>query len=244
MTNENLIAVLKTAQKEIATPQAYTMLEDTIATLRKEIAVKAAKSAGKQDLYRAMLAVIKSAEKHSPHQRALHGAWLDNGKQYVCDGRMLIENSGTPLDLPTLPDGVEPMNVQPILRARAEKEYPDVLRCPTVAELKSGIAEQKALAKCNGHKLRGVECHLGGGHVANAEYLRIAVQRQAALQFTQKTALRGVMTNTKSANSGLNQMTGRRGCWFCRCADFLRTITQGLVMVNSRNRPSRAVWQN
>lgn len=102
MTNENLIAVLKTAQKEIATPQAYTMLEDTIATLRKEIAVKAAKSAGKQDLYRAMLAVIKSAEKHSPYQ--------------------------------------------------------------------------KALAKCNGHKLRGVECHLGGGHVADAEYLRIAVQ--------------------------------------------------------------------
>lgn len=176
MTNENLIAVLKTAQKEIATPQAYTMLEDTIATLRKEIAVKAAKSAGKQDLYRAMLAVIKSAEKHSPYQRALHGAWFDHGKQYVCDGYRLIENSGTPLDLPALPDDIEPMNVQPILRARAEKEYPDVLRCPTVAELKSGIAEQKALAKCNGHKLRGVECHLGGGHVANAEYLRIAVQ--------------------------------------------------------------------
>ena len=176
MTNENLIAVLKTAQKEIATPQAYTMLEDTIATLRKEIAVKAAKSAGKQDLYRAMLAVIKSAEKHSPCKRALHGAWFDHGKQYVCNGHMLIENSGTPLDLPTLPDGVELMNVQPFLKACAEKEYPDVLRCPTIAELKSGIAEQKALAKCNVHKLRGVECHLGGGHVADAEYLRIAVQ--------------------------------------------------------------------
>ena len=46
----------------------------------------------------------------------------------------------------------------------------------TVAELKSGIKEQKALAKCNGHKLRGVVGHLGGGHVADAEYLRIAVQ--------------------------------------------------------------------
>lgn len=176
MTNENLIAVLKTAQKEIATPQAYTMLEDTIATLRKEIAVKAAKSAGKQDLYRAMLAVIKSAEKHSPCQRALHGAWFDHGKQYVCNGYMLIENSGTPLDLPALPDGVEPMNVQPILKARAEKEYPDVLRCPTIAELKSGIAEQKALAKCKHHKLEDVKYHLGAGHVANAENLRIAVQ--------------------------------------------------------------------
>ena len=176
MTNENLIAVLKTAQKEIATPQAYTMLEDTIATLRKEIAVKAAKSAGKQDLYKAMMAVIKSAEKHSPRQRALHGAWFDHGKQYVNNGYMLIENSCTPLDLPTLPDDIEPMNVQPILKARAEKEYPDTLVCPTIAELKSGIAEQKALAKCNGHKLRGVECHLGGGHVADAEYLRIAIQ--------------------------------------------------------------------
>lgn len=74
MTNEKLIAVLKTAQKEIVTPQAYTMLEDTIVTLRREIAIKTAKSAGKQDLYKAMMAVIKSAEKHSPHQRALHGA--------------------------------------------------------------------------------------------------------------------------------------------------------------------------
>lgn len=176
MNNEKLIAVLKTAQKEIATPQAYTMLEDTIATLRKEIAVKAAKSAGKQDLYRAMLAVIKSAEKHSPYQRALHGAWFDHGKQYVCNGYMLIENSGTPLDLPTLPDGVEPMNVQPILKARAEKECPDVLTCPTVAELKSGIAEQKSLAKCKHDEIGDVKYHFGGGHVANAEYLQIAVQ--------------------------------------------------------------------
>ena len=176
MTNENLIAVLKTAQKEIVTPQAYTMLEDTIATLRKEIAVKAAKSAGKQDLYKAMMAVIKSAEKHSPRQRALHGAWFDDGKQYVSNGYMLIENSGAPLDLPSLPDDVEPMNVRPILKARAEKEYPDILRCPTISELKSGIKEQKALAKCNGHKPLRVEYHLGGGHVADAEYLQIAVQ--------------------------------------------------------------------
>ena len=176
MTNEKLIAVLKTAQKEIATPQVSTMLADTIATLRKEIAVKAAKSAGKQDLYRAMLAVIKSAEKHIPDKRALHGAWFDHGKQYVSNGYMLIENSGAPLDLPALPDDVKPVNVQPILKARAEKEYPDTLVCPTIAELKSGIKEQKALAKCNGHKVYGVECHLGGGHVADAEFLLIAVQ--------------------------------------------------------------------
>ena len=176
MTSEKLIAVLKTAQKEIATPQTYTMLEDTIAALRKEIAVKAAKSAGKQDLYRAMLAVIKSAEKQDPGKKALHGAWFDHGKQYACNGYMLIENSGTSLDLPALPDDVEPMPVQPIMKARAEKEYPDVLTCPTAAELKSGIAEQKALAKYDGRKLRGVEYHLGGGHVTNAEYLRIAVQ--------------------------------------------------------------------
>lgn len=176
MTNEKLIAVLKTAQKEIVTPQAYTMLEDTIKTLRKEIAVKAAKSAGKQDLYKAMMAVIKSAKKHHPHQEGLHSAWIDDGKQYVSNGYMLIENSGTPLDLPTLPDGVEPMNVQPILNARADKEYPDVLHCPTIAELNSGISEQKALAKCKRDKLYDVIYHLGGGHVANAEYLRIAVQ--------------------------------------------------------------------
>lgn len=66
--------------------------------------------------------------------------------------------------------------MQPIIKARAEKEYPDTLVCPTIAELKSGIKEQKALAKCKHDKLKDVRYHLGGGHVANAEYLQIAVQ--------------------------------------------------------------------
>ena len=173
MQNERLIAILgQVLEGYVST----TEIEEVIATLRKEVAVKNAKSAGKQDLYKAMMAVIKSAEKHSPNRRALHGAWFDHGKQYVCNSYMLIENSGTPLDLPTLPDGVEPMNVQPILKARAEKEYPDTLVCLTIAELKSGIKEQKALAKCKYDKLKDVRYHLGGGHVANAEYLQIAVQ--------------------------------------------------------------------
>lgn len=97
-------------------------------------------------------------------------------KQYVSNGYMLIENSGTPLDLPTLLDDAKPMNVQPIIKARAEKEYPDTLVCPTIAELKSGIKEQKVLAKCKHDKIWDVKYHFGGGHVANAEYLQIAVQ--------------------------------------------------------------------
>ncbi len=176
MTNEKLIAVLETAKAEIASPHTYAQVEETIAALRAELAVKNAKSAGKQDLYKAMLAVIKSAEKLYPGKEALHGAWIDHGKQYVCDGHILIENRGAPLDLPHLPAKVEPMHVQPILKARAEKEYPDALTCPTQAELKSGIAEQKAQAKFQKVKIRSVDYHFGGGHRANAEYLRIAVQ--------------------------------------------------------------------
>lgn len=173
MQNERLIAILgQVLEGYVST----TEIEEVIATLRKEVAVKNAKSAGKQDLYKAMMAVIKSAKKHHPHQEGLHGAWFDHGKQYVCNGYMLIENSGTPLDLPALPDDVKPVNVQPIIKARAEKEYPDTLVCPTIAELKSGIKEQKALAKCKHDKLKDVRYHLGGGHVANAEYLQIAVQ--------------------------------------------------------------------
>lgn len=173
MQNERLIAILgQVLEGYVST----TEIEEVIATLRKEVAVKNAKSAGKQDLYKAMMAVIKSAKKHHPHQEGLHGAWFDHGKQYVCNGYMLIENSGTPLDLPALPDDVKPVNVQPIIKARAEKEYPDTLVCPTIVELKSGIKEQKALAKCKHDKLKDVRYHLGGGHVANAEYLQIAVQ--------------------------------------------------------------------
>lgn len=173
MQNERLIAILgQVLEGYVST----TEIEEVIATLRKEVALKNAKSAGKQDLYKAMMAVIKSAKKHHPHQEGLHGAWFDHGKQYVCNGYMLIENSGTPLDLPALPDDVKPVNVQPIIKARAEKEYPDTLVCPTIVELKSGIKEQKALAKCKHDKLKDVRYHLGGGHVANAEYLQIAVQ--------------------------------------------------------------------
>lgn len=173
MQNERLIAILERVLEGYV---STTEIEEVIATLRQEVAAKNAKSAGKQDLYKAMMAVIKSAKKHYPHTEGLHGAWIVDGKQYVSNGYMLIENSDTPLDLPTLSDDVKPINVQPIMKARAEKEYPDVLTCPTIAELKSGIREQKALAKCKFDKLRDVRYHLGGGHVANAEYLQIAVQ--------------------------------------------------------------------
>ena len=173
MQNERLIAILERVLEGYV---STTEIEEVIAALRQEVAAKNAKSAGKQDLYKAMMAVIKSAKKHHPYQEGLHSAWIDDGKQYVSNGYMLIENSGTPLDLPTLPDDAKPINVQPIIKARAKKEYPDTLVCPTIAELKSGIKEQKALAKCKYDRLRDVKYHFGGGHVANAEHLQIAVQ--------------------------------------------------------------------
>lgn len=173
MQNERLIAILERVLEGYV---STTEIEEVIATLRKEIAAKNAKSAGKQDLYKAMIAVIKSAKKHYPHQEGIHGAWIDDGKQYVSNGYMLIENSGTPLGLPTLPDDAKPMHVQSIIKARMEKEYPDTLACPTIAELKSGIKEQKALAKCKYDRIKDVRYRFKGGHVANAEYLQIAVQ--------------------------------------------------------------------
>lgn len=173
MQNERLIAILERVLEGYV---STTEIEEVIATLRQEVAAKNAKSAGKQDLYKAMMAVIKSAKKHHPHQEGIHGAWIDDGKQYVSNGYMLIENNGTPLDLPTLPDDIKPMEVQSIIKARKKKEYPDVLVCPTIAELKSNIKEQKALAKYKYDKIKDVRYRFGGGHVANAEYLQIAVQ--------------------------------------------------------------------
>ena len=173
MQNERLIAILERVLEGYV---STTEIEEVVATLRQEVAAKNAKSAGKQDLYKAMMAVIKSAKKHYPHTEGLHGAWIVDGKQYVSNGYILIENSGTPLDLPTLFDDVKPIDVQPIIKARAEKEYPDVLVCPTIAELKSGIREQKALAKCKFDKFSNARYHFGGGHIADAEYLQIAVQ--------------------------------------------------------------------
>ena len=119
MQNERLIALLEQVLEGYV---STTEIEKVIAALREEIAVKNAKSAGKQDLYKAMIAVIKSAKKHHPHQEGIHGAWIDDGKQYVSNGYMLIENSGTPLDLPALPDDTKPMEVQSIIKARKKKK--------------------------------------------------------------------------------------------------------------------------
>lgn len=155
-------------------------IESVIAVLRKELADKNAKSEGKQDLYKAMTAVIKSAKKREPHDISLHGARIEkDGNQYVNDECICIKNAGTHLDLPSVPPiGEHRLNLVTVMTTYKEraKKSDNVLISPTIAEIKSGIAEQKAIAKYREHRIQSVVYDFEDGHRVDANYLRLMMQ--------------------------------------------------------------------
>lgn len=144
MKTEKLIALLESASDELGISAIGKDCRTAAKALRDELAQKNARKSGKADLYRAMKAVIKLA---TASNTALAGVIRQDGKQYVTDGHICIENAGTPIDLPELE--TEPMDAHKAMYSYWTKS--DWRRCrmklPTVAELKSGIALAKAEAK-------------------------------------------------------------------------------------------------
>lgn len=177
MQNEKLIAILEQVLEGYV---STTEIESVIAVLRKELADKNAKSEGKQDLYKAMTAVIKSAKKREKHDISLHGARIEkDGNQYVADGCICIKNVGTHLDLPSVPPvGAHQLNLITVIATCKEraKKSGNVLISPTIAEIKSGIAEQKAAAKYREHRIESVVYDFEDGHRVDVNYLRLMMQ--------------------------------------------------------------------
>ena len=177
MQNERLMARLgQVLEGYVST----TKIEEVIAVLQEELADKNAKSKGKQDLYRAMTAVIKSAKKIEPRNIFLHGARIeDDGNQYVSDGCICVENAGTPLDLPSSPPictrRFDFVTIMTTYKERAKKSG-NILISPTIAEIKSGIAEQKATAKYREHRIKSVVYDFEEGYRVDANYLRLMMQ--------------------------------------------------------------------
>jgi hypothetical protein len=81
----------------------------------------------------------------------MHGAWIDNNKQYICDGFRVVRFN-EPLPLESIPEGVEPLNmsrsIAPGMNTGAR------LSLPELGELRAHIKTEKARIKAE--KLRRV----------------------------------------------------------------------------------------
>lgn len=134
----------------------------------KNIRNAAAKSVGRLDRMKAMQRIIKSAK--ADNREVLHGAWIANGKQYVCDGFRIV-SIYDPLDLETIPDHVQPIDGERIM-PKDGNAGGTVLDLPDVGTLRAYIKTEKARLKAEGNKKRGAVYDFGDGLPAvNAQFL-------------------------------------------------------------------------
>jgi hypothetical protein len=133
--------------------------------MRKE----ANKANGKGDIDKAMRAIIKEAKKES-WSGQYHGAIIQNGEQYVCDGRRIIHPK-TPLDIPAAPDTCKNDMAEAIRGARGDAGLR--LDLPSIASLKAFIKVKTAERQyTGGRKTKPIEYDFGEGlPMVNAQYL-------------------------------------------------------------------------
>lgn len=116
-------------------------------TLRDDIADDEARKSGRGSAQAAAKRIIKNAFAIQKIRDNLHGAWMENGKQCLCDGyHGVILDSEIP-GLPQIDSGLEKINLSRIL-APSRKNDGAKLTLPTVGELKAAIkihdAEERA----------------------------------------------------------------------------------------------------
>lgn len=115
-------------------------------TLREDIAREEARKSGRGSAQAAAKRIIKNAIAVQPREY-LHGAWMENGKQCLCDGyRGVILDSPIP-GLPQAKTDTGRMDLDHIL-SFSRKNDSAKLTLPTVGELKAAIkvhdAEERA----------------------------------------------------------------------------------------------------
>ena len=106
-------------------------------TLRDDIANEEARKSGRGSAQTAAKRIIKNAIARQPREY-LHGAWMENGKQCLCDGyRGVILDSPLP-GLPQAKTAPSAMSLGHIL-SPSRANHGATLSLPTVGELKAAI---------------------------------------------------------------------------------------------------------
>lgn len=128
---------------------------EIIEALKQEAAAEIrrdeAKRSGTASRQKAAERIIKSAKSVQPFRPCMHGAWIDNGKQYICDGFRVVRFN-EPLPLESIPEGVEPLNASRIIAPGMNTGA--TLDLPELGELRAHIKTEKARIKAE--KLRGI----------------------------------------------------------------------------------------
>lgn len=89
MNKIELKTLLENIKKNGVTVSNSIVLSDTISRLNDEIMAENNKSAGKTDVAKSANNIIKDAKRE--YNKQLHGSWIVDGKQYVCDGYRALE---------------------------------------------------------------------------------------------------------------------------------------------------------
>lgn len=106
-------------------------------TLRDDIADDEARKSGRGSAQAAAKRIIKNAIAVQPREY-LHGAWMENGKQCLCDGyRGVILDSPIP-GLPQAKTDLSAMSLDRIL-SPSRANHGAALSLPTIGELKAAI---------------------------------------------------------------------------------------------------------
>lgn len=106
-------------------------------TLRDDIARDEARKSGRGSAQTAAKRIIKNAIAHQPREY-LHGAWMENGKQCLCDSyRGVILDSPIP-GLPQAKTDLSAMSLDHIL-SPSRANHGATLSLPTIGELKAAI---------------------------------------------------------------------------------------------------------
>lgn len=154
MTNTKIIEATTQAINHInagmngnAAEILHALREEAAAEIRRE----EAKRSGNASRQKAAERIIKSAKSAQPSRPYMHGAWIDNNKQYICDGFRVVRFN-EPLPLESIPEGVEPLNASRIIAPGMNTGA--TLDLPELGELRAHIKTEKARIKAE--KLRGI----------------------------------------------------------------------------------------
>ena len=125
---EKLIAEMERSPRDFQTVNdGIGILAQLLHDSAEEVRHAAAKSSGNVNRQKAAERVIKSAKKQNAERVALHGAWMEDGKQFICDCYEAFRLSES-LPLESIPE-----NVQPLTLARLfPKNQGEPLTLPTI----------------------------------------------------------------------------------------------------------------
>lgn len=212
MKKEMMVEILKDVQKNGVTMNNCLELEKMIADLQNEIRTANNKKCGGLSIEKIAKNIIRDAKKLP--KEYFHGAWVYEGFQYVCDGfrALCIKNQ---LDLEPVPEKHYNASTSNALKNLfAEPAETERFQLPTVADLKSMIAEQKAAAKIQHVKDPRI-AYFTGGPAINAQYLLDAITATGATE--------------------LRTTCGRNGKWINPCFLSSDDCTALVLPVNAKS---------